>query len=297
MSCIGSLRRKMRPVILLALPCASILGASASDFFNVGCVNCGAFHYNKKLATREEFQAEWSRLVKENPQDVFFYEDVGKGSPGEISLPSLDIRASAAEKPVGVDVVGLPHTIETAGGRRRTPRYRAMRLVFDCGGRKLAVYGVHLVAEGHIKGGSPELGGRSYSKQLRRIQFQTLVDDAKKFDFAILTGDFNAQEAWEYDVFREAGYSIANCSAEYGTQATLRNIPADNIIVSPGLSIAGFKVLRGYLLDTDHFPIAARVRLPSPSGSHGQIRRERNAWRHGRTSGVGLCQKGVQLNG
>ena len=237
----------------------------AAAAFTVGCVNCGAFHYGGGRATAEEFAAAWSRLAADWPQDVFFYEDVGKTrKPGNMEAPGLDIRAAARNSPVSCEVVELPRSIESGAGEQKSPRYRALRLVYDIGGKKVAVYGVHLVAEGHLRGPKPAKGELSLSQKLRQIQFRALMDDARKFDHAILTGDFNAQRPHEYDVFTDAGYSLANCSPRYGIKATLRNIPADNIIISQGLSFSDFKVLDGYVLDTDHIPLVAKVVFAPP---------------------------------
>ena len=155
----------------------------------------------------------------------------------------------------------LPRTIEVEGEIRKTPRYRALRVVRDWNGGKVAFYGVHLVAEGHIRGPKPPKGELTFSQRLRREQFKALIADAKSFDHAVIAGDFNAQKPSEYDVFREAGFAIANCSDEFGTVATLRNIPADNVVVSPGLAIAAFEAPHYYRLDTDHRPVLATVDL------------------------------------
>jgi len=234
---------------------------AVSKTFSVGCVNCGAFHYGGGLATPEAFSNEWRRLAKDFPQDAFFYSDVGKGTPGEIAVKKFDIRADVKRSLAPFSEVRLPFSIETPDGVKKTKRNRALRLVYDLGGRTLAVYGLHLVAEGHISGRKVK-GFPSLSQQLRRRQFEALLADARRFDYAIFAGDFNAQKPWEYDVFVKAGYRIGNCSAEYGTTATLRNIPADNIILSPGLAFASFEVLKKYVLDTDHFPVVATVVLP-----------------------------------
>ena len=257
-------RTILAAAVAVAPPCAqaaSVVSTGTTDAFTVGCVNCGAFHYGKGKATPEAFAAAWRKMAADWPQDVFFYEDVGKGTPGNVSQPRLDIRAAAKETPAAVDVVALPRSIETDKGLQKTRRYRVQRLTYNRDGKKLAVYGGHLVAEGHIRGAKPAKGEPSFSQRLRQTQFEALIEDAKRFDYAILTGDFNAQAAWEYDVFVKAGFTIANCSDRFGTKATLRNIPADNIILSPGLSFADFKVLDDYVLDTDHFPLVATVRF------------------------------------
>ena len=47
-----------------------------------------------------------------------------------------------------------------------------------------------------------------------------LLADAKTFDGAVITGDFNAQEPWEYDIFKKTGCTCANCSGRFGVTAT-----------------------------------------------------------------------------
>ena len=239
--------------LLLACACA------AADTFKVGCVNCGAFHYGNGRATPDAFKAAWRKLAADWPQDAFFYEDVGKGVPGDVSLPGFDIRAATAERPAEVGLVSLPRKIKIGKVTQKTRRYRVLRLVYRRGGKSLAVYGGHLVAEGHIRGPKPAKGEASFAQKLRQKQFKALIDDARRFDCAILAGDFNAQAPWEYDMFKAAGFTVANCSERFGTKATLRNIPADNVILSPGLAFKDFRVLDGYVLDTDHLPLVATV--------------------------------------
>ena len=259
------------PAVELALVCflsCCCRGFAAGDMFRIAAVNCGAFRYGAQRATPEEFASEWKRFARDGNFDAILYSDVGKGSNllGDIAIGGFDIRAAAVRRPDSVSQVCLPFSIESEDGIGKTKRFRALRLVYSLGERTLAVYGVHLVAEGHIR--LPRRSGiPSPSQQLRRRQFDALVADARRFDHAILAGDFNAQKPWEYDVFRKAGYKVGNCSAEFGTVATLRNIPADNVIISPGLYFAGFAVLKEYTLDTDHFPVAATVRLPPENGN------------------------------
>ena len=250
-----------------ALAVASAAGGLPGKALAVGCVNCGAFHYNADFASPDAFRAEWARLASDWNCDVFFYEDVGEGTPGNVASGTLDIRAEAGPAPRSVDVVTLPGSLDVDGKPRLTRRHRALRLVYSLDdGRTLALYGVHLVAESHIgtsTNGSPE--GLSLSGRLRQKQFEALLRDAVGFDLAILAGDFNAQGVEEYRAFLDRGFAVANGSPRFGAHATLRGIPADNIILSPGLSFIDFHVLEDYLLDTDHKPLVSRVRLaPNP---------------------------------
>ena len=114
---------------------------------------------------------------------------------------------------------------------------------------------MHLVAEGHI---SETPAGNSLSQQLRQKQFATLIEDSKKFNESILVGDFNAQGGSEYDVFKNAGFSMVN----NGSIGTLREtLCADNIIVSNGISISDYEVIDDYKLNTDHLGLFANLSL------------------------------------
>ena len=239
--------------------------AELTGSFSVGAVNCGAFHYGDTNVSASAYAGEWKRLAAENPTDVFFYEDVGRGTdlPGGVAVPGLDIRASVRSKPLATDVIDLPKAIDVGGVERRTPRYRALRLTYPFAGGRLAVYGVHLVAEGHIRAPKPAKGGLSFSQRLRQRQFAALLEDAERFDHAIICGDFNAQKPSEYDIFIRAGFVLGNCSARFGAHSTLRNIPADNIILSSSLDFDDFRIHDGYRLNTDHFPVCATVKTSS----------------------------------
>jgi len=235
--------------------------AAAAEPISVGAVNCGAFHYGRAEVTEGEYAAGWDGLAADNPADVFFYEDVGtnlfpKGSRG---IDGLDIRVVLKDGMGDLSIVELPREIDVDGKMRRTPRYRALRVVRERGGKKIAFYGLHLVAEGHIKAPKPPKGEMSFSQKLRREQFKALIADARKFDFAVFAGDFNAQKPFEYEVFEKEGFAIANCSKAFGVSATLRDtLPVDNVVVSPGLGIVQFEVPQYYKINTDHYPVLAK---------------------------------------
>ena len=226
--------------------------------FTVVCVNCGSFHYGNKTTPKAVYRGNWKQMVKNADADVFFFEDFGrKFATGKAPAAKLDICHLAKLPPDEVAVLPLVRDING----RKTPRYRALRLCWSVNGKRIAFYGVHLVAEGHIPGKTRDANGRTPSQQLRRRQFAELIEDAKKYDHAVLCGDFNAQKPEEYDIFTKHGFTLANCSERFGTHASLRNIPADNIIVSPGLEIVDFRLLREPELDTDHIPLKAVVRF------------------------------------
>ena len=230
----------------------------ATPTWTVACVNCGQFHYGDKKTAPEDYRRRWQKLFSDVNADVFFMEDNPSDFPfNSIRFPKFDIRADAKTTPVSATIVKLTNEIDG----HKSPRYRAFRLVYNISGKKVAFYGMHLVAEGHIKVKKAEGEQWSLSQKLRQIQFKELMDDAKQFDGAVFTGDFNAQIPEEYDVFKQNGFTLSNCSETYGVTATLRDIPADNIIVSPWIKILEFKILKNYKLDTDHFPLVARLQF------------------------------------
>ena len=234
----------------------------AAEAISVGAVNCGQFHYARAGVAEGEYSAGWDALATNNETDVFFYSDVGKKvfPAGSRGVEGFDIRVVLKDGKGDISIVELPREIDVGGKIRKTPRYRALRVVRAHGGKKIAFYGVHLVAEGHIRTPKPPKGEMTFSQKLRRMQFKALMEDAKRFDLAVLAGDFNAQKPFEYDVFTEAGFVVANCSKEFGFHATLRNtLPADNIIVSGRLGILGFEVPQYYKINTDHYPVFARI--------------------------------------
>ena len=225
--------------------------ATKTENFTVGCVNCGEYDYVDGQTSAETYANNWNRLFAENPADVWFKEDTVKSRD-----PGLCLEAAAVRTPLSNSIVDLIGVCQEGS----TDRHYARRLVFQLGMKRIAFYGLHLVAEGHVSDVKGE-DGRSPSQRLRQLQFAGLIEDARQFDGAVFSGDFNAQQPWEYDIFKDAGYTCANCSERFGVTATLRDIPADNIIVSPGIEIETFKVVTDIKLNTDHFPLVARLRF------------------------------------
>lgn len=225
--------------------------AEAETALTVGCVNCGEYDYADGVTSPETYAANWQRLFTENPADIWFKEDTVKSRD-----PNACLEAKTILSPVSNEIVELVGRCPEGATNRRFAR----RLVVELEGRRLAIYALHLVAEGHISKAKGS-DGRSPSQRLRQRQFAELIEDAKPFDGAVFAGDFNAQEPWEYDIFKAAGYACANCSERFGVTATLRDIPADNIIVSSGIRIASFHVVKELKLNTDHFPLFARLVL------------------------------------
>lgn len=250
----------------------------------VGCFNCGQFDYAdaSNPLSGNQYAENWKSMIKNYNCDLFSFEDVintnvANGSitdnngfangikPNEVlgcnegtSMVNLNgvascLRVASKITPISKNIIPCDYKIQGSG--KETARFYALRLTFYVQEKLVAFYGMHLVAEGHI---SETPVGNSLSQQLRQKQFATLIEDSKKFNESILVGDFNAQVGSEYDVFKNAGFSMVN----NGSIGTLRQtLCADNIIVSNGISISDYEVIDDYKLNTDHLGLFANLSL------------------------------------
>lgn len=243
----------------------------------VGANNIGEFDYGDSSFSTSEYKTHWNNMLSSNPYDLFMFEDcVDNYLDGTETKSVLNgdktnwygidsfgsyFHASTDFTPITECLILLPHTIKN----KSTRRYIAYKTVYLINGKLTAFYAVHLIAEDHIT--IKDDDGINYlSRRLRLRQFQALIDDAMYYDESCILGDFNANEISEYQYFVERGFKIANGSEKYGAKNTLirgeieiaagkKDIPADNIVVSAGLSIDDFKILDGFNLNTDHLPV------------------------------------------
>lgn len=239
----------------------------------VGALNCGAFSYGESGVTAETYAANLKNAIAAVNADMFSFEDVVDAFSAGVSSVSVlnadnknvislsgvsaQLRLKSTIIPESVTVLALACSI--SGSTKTTARSYAMKTTYYLGDKYVAVYNLHLVAEAHISS-DKQSDGTSLSQKLRQLQFARLIADAKVYDASIFVGDFNSQQASEYGVFTQNGYSLANCGS-FGTFATLRDIPADNVIVSKEFEIIGMGVIDSYALNTDHKPIYATVSL------------------------------------
>lgn len=266
----------------------------------VGAVDCGAFRQGTAEVTEGQYSAGWADLAKESAADVFFYGNLGGRVFPEKScgLDGVDVRVVCKDGCFESAAISLP------GGDC------AFRIVREWGSGRLALYGVFL---------------KTADVTLRREQCLALMADARRFDASVFAGSFNAQSAADYAVFAENGFRLANCSEEFGTlptsaqAGTLVEKPLDNVIVSANLDFAAFSVAQYFRIDTDHFPVVARIdrtgavaaerrTLPSVAGYFSSSLGKRRQWfadaafRHqmkkaGYVSGEGVLSRWVAVEG
>jgi len=282
--------------VFLATVLAGI-GAFAEPI-RIGAVNCGAFQQGGAEVPEGQYAAGWAGLAKESAADVFFYGNLGGRAFPENSrgLDGVDVRAVLADGQGKASSVLLPDA------------QSAFRLVKDWNGKRLALYGVCL---------------KTSASSVRKEQYRALMDDARSFDAAVIAGDFNAQSADDYAVFRENGFRIANGSETFGTFPTAARAgtyvekPMDNVIVSSNLDFAEFCIAQYFRINTDHFPVFARIdtvdavaaerkAIPSVSDYLALPQSERRKWfahggfrmrmkKAGPVSGEGLLSRWIEV--
>ena len=255
-----------------------------SKELTLACFNCGQFHYadEKNPLTASEYFANWKKMITDVNADIFSFEDVintnienesitenitdKKGAVVSDNVNSVlninsgatmynlsgaasCLRFSSKIKPETMNIIPLTYSGIVNGSEKITQRYYAVRAVYELCGKQVAFYSVHLCADGHM--GSDT----AVAKTVRKAQYEGIIEDARRFDGAVILGDFNPSQTDEYEVFKTSGFSMVND----GTIFTLRgNIPADNIIVK-GLNLKSHTLIDSYVLNTDHFGFKAVV--------------------------------------
>ena len=101
----------------------------------------------------------------------------------------------------------------------------------------------------------------------RKAQYEDILNLLKDKEYFIMFGDFNAYTTSEFNVFKEAGYSVANGGAfgtfntwtHFGTESSWKNEAIDNIVVSSNIKILKVKCDRREL--SDHNMLIAELQI------------------------------------
>ena len=231
--------------------------------FRVLSYNCGNFGYGTE--DKSYYVPIWHSIFNEADYDILALVDcyfsgqsavyseseiIGKNTLISINDNVVQDQYIESRLPMeksgiltvtsSVTVDGITYT--------NTHRNKFLRSIMQLGKMKIAVYAIHASAqldEGY--------------EHLREAQFADLINDACNYDGAIMLGDFNAQNASEYNIFLNNGFNIANCDYN-GTVNTLRDIPADNIIVTNNIMIKQFEVI-STTTNSDHYGIRCTLRV------------------------------------
>lgn len=102
----------------------------------------------------------------------------------------------------------------------------------------------------------------------RKKQIDELIEEMKKHEYVIVCGDFNAFSKEEFNLFKDAGFNLAN-GGVLGWYETWHNCgrpnngwingAVDNIIVSSNISIQNVEMIEGQ--PSDHAPLIAELKI------------------------------------
>ncbi len=117
-------------------------------------------------------------------------------------------------------------------------RWQKFRL--NVNGREIAIFNTHPTPR---------------DAEIRQKEYGILIDEFRKEECFLAFGDFNAKTADEYEIFREAGFPMANDGI-----ATVENgSMCDNIIVSPNVKFERVDVYDPEFSLSDHAVLYAEV--------------------------------------
>ena len=93
--------------------------------------------------------------------------------------------------------------------------------------------------------------------EIRQQEYAILLAEFAKEETFVAFGDFNARTAKEYEVFRAAGYAMAN----HGLVTVENGCMCDNIVASPNFSFSRIQILDPQFLLSDHAILLAELTL------------------------------------
>lgn len=255
-------------------------GSHANEL-TVLCFNCGRFADVDGDTSDEEYFSGWKNMLIDSKYDIVCMSEFALTINGNAAYPvqsglfdpviigSCNSFATTGmwnslvvEYRRPIEYIGIISVCNTGGtqGESTSLRY-ALKFRVNLCGQPVTVYSVHLIPEGGITNEEP-FGQPTTAMLVRAQQFADLIADATNEDNVIFCGDFNAQTINEYTVFTDAGYKLCN-GGYYGDHVTLRDIYADNIILSPRLIPKSFDVITNATLSSDHYPLLATIAIDS----------------------------------
>lgn len=210
----------------------------------VGSCNLGQFNYGDSSKTKDYYLKNWKQMLNDSNFDIFncqefinHYSDT-INTQQEIFNPLVNNYYKNGLQATESKVQINSNEILDIGSN-----YYAIKSFININGKEIVSYNVYA----HW--------GAGY-ESIRQTQYQNLINDAEQYNYVIISGDLNAQNTSEYQIFKDNGFDIAN-GGYLGDFETLRDITADNIIIK-NMKFKNFKVL-DYDLNTDHKPIVATI--------------------------------------
>ena len=121
------------------------------------------------------------------------------------------------------------------------------KFYLQLGGLRVAVFNAH-----------PTPKSTEEALRLRRAEYEALTREFAREPLFVAFGDFNARTAAEYELFRAAGYPMANT----GIHTVETGSMTDNIITSPNIRVTNVRLCDPAFSLSDHALLTADLILP-----------------------------------
>lgn len=214
--------------------------------------NCGSFNYGDDETSLATYQQNWRKMLNESEFDIWGVEDWAQFF--DYGVEMIDSQDAI----VANTIQGTFPSVKSGNDRTRV-FYRGICKLEEDADNASSIHHVskningkivHFFIVYFVSGSADDKVAARYQTALRIIN----AISSSGIEYAVIMGDFNAWSASEYDVWKNAGYKVANCDY-LGEIDTLRDIPADNIIVTPRLNIIKTEIIDMFPLNTDHKPM------------------------------------------
>ena len=213
-------------------------------------VNCGAFKYNNKNISTEQYMSNWRQMLRDYPADVIGLEDYRTVFVEDNNKSEEVLFGDTLMQPL----VGNRYELACGNKNGELTCIDCFSVGGENSSRNMVLHCEYTVQDTTFQLFIVHLQPDINKADIRKKQYCNLIQKINKFKNVIILGDFNSYGLNEYDDFLFQGYKIAN-GAYTDVQNTLRDLPADNFVFSSNLVLVKFQVVTEYDLNTDHFPI------------------------------------------
>lgn len=234
-----------------------------SDFIRVATMNFGLWNdgATKSVADSDvpAVFSQWKAMLSENDVDILagqewieYFDRSGKIQVDKYLFRQFykNIYSDAPKK--FYSKMALTNTSSNAF--RSCPSRSFSKAYTMINGKKVCLINAHCSIE-------------TTFETSRKQQFLELIEAMNKEEYVILFGDFNAYTVSEFNLFTQAGYTLANCGkfGEFETwphfdiEHSWKNEAIDNVIVSSNIKLLNVKADRRDL--SDHSMLYADIQL------------------------------------
>lgn len=222
-------------------------------------INCGSFDYGDGQISLDTYKMNWRRMFNKSKFDILACQDFAKFFDDENTVDAYSALLSEIVDGTSPGVGEFNRDYSRMAWRGDNvklvnyylsgyPYYFQIKCLV-AGLIDVSIFSVY------FQPGEDNAAARAGNAQT----IMTAIANSGA-QYVVVAGDFNAWSENEYDIWKNAGYKVANCGY-LGRINTLRDIPADNVIVSPNINIINTEILNEYQLNTDHLPMSVTLKF------------------------------------